>query len=886
MSGSATTLAELLVELTNTAPTLPLYRFLNDGELESDLLTAAELHKSAMAIARRLREHCETGDRVLLLAAPGLEFIRGFFGIQYAGLIATTSYPPHPRRVERTLHRMQAIVAGCQPKVALATKPLLGFAEQLGLPSIEIDAEELPENEDLSHIQVDSSTPAFLQFTSGSTRDPRGVILTHRNVLENLRFIKERFGHTSESVGVIWLPPYHDMGLIGGILEPLYAGFPVVLLNPMHALQRPMRWLNAIARYRATTSGGPNFMFDHCANIVTDSQKSELNLSSWQVAFCGAEPVRPGTWRRFSDAFAVCGFRKSAFFPCYGLAEATLMVTGGEQLTSPDTCVVESKALSGKVISTEYISCGFADRNHSLRIIDQEINEPVADGSVGEIWVAGESVSPGYWNDEASTEATFCSAAIEGNFEVKRWLRTGDLGFVQNGSLFVTGRCKDLIIVAGRNLYPQDLEAAIEECHPRLQPNGSCVFSMPGESQERLIVVAEMRPGVRRLEAEEHAEISAAIRRTLSTEFDVHYKELRLVKAGALPRTSSGKKRRSETLSMFESKRFQHEEVVLGDAEVSTRSRGIHQASPTAKRLQQRLALVMVVVPILGLFTAIVLSWGEGVQTIDLAWLIGLYIATVIGVEVGFHRHFSHRSFQASPFVRSMLCILGSMAAQGPLVFWVATHRRHHAFSDQAEDPHSPVPARSGVLAKLHGLYHSHVGWLFRSELTNPMQYGPDILRDPLTFKLNQYYPLWVLLGLALPALGCFAVTGTWMGLARGFLWGGLVRILLVHHATWSVNSICHSYGKREYETRDDSRNNAWLVMSSLGGSWHNNHHAFPNSAYTGIRNWQIDPSGWVIRALAITGLVWDVKTPALNSSLQVESLPLDKKSITTEHSS
>ena len=219
------------------------------------------------------------------------------------------------------------------------------------------------------------------------------------------------------------------------------------------------------------------------------------------------------------------------------------------------------------------------------------------------------------------------------------------------------------------------------------------------------------------------------------------------------------------------------------------------------------------------------------------------------------------------------------MAAQGPVVFWVATHRRHHAFSDQADDPHSPVPSSCGVAAKLRGLFHSHLGWLFRSELTNPMQYGPDILRDPLTFKLNQYYPLWVVLGLALPMLGSFAVTGTWIGLARGFLWGGLVRILLVHHATWSVNSICHAYGKREFETRDESRNNAWLVLSSMGGSWHNNHHAFPNSAYTGIRRWQIDPSGWIIRLLARVGLVWNVKTPAMHDRSQSTAIP-----ITTEH--
>ncbi len=871
MFGSATTISELLVQLADADPTLPLYRFLNDGELESELITPAELHQSALSIAQRLREHCKKGDRVLLLAAPGLDFIRGFFGIQYAGLIATTSYPPHPRRIDRTLKRMQGIVSSCQPTVALATTSLMGFADQLGLPSIDLNIAEACGGAGQSPVQVDSDSPTFLQFTSGSTREPRGVILTHRNVLENLRFIGERFGHTRESVGVIWLPPYHDMGLVGGILEPLYAGFPVVLLNPLHVLQRPMRWLAAITRYRGTTSGGPNFAFDHCTDLITDSQKSQLDLSSWQVAFCGAEPVRAVTWRRFSEAFSQCGFRKQAFFPCYGLAEATLMVTGGQHLTAPETRIVESMTANGRLISTEYISCGKPDANHQLRIVHLESSESLPEGVVGEIWVTGASVSPGYWNDEPWANATFTGPTKDG----LRWLRTGDLGFVQEGSLFVTGRCKELVIIAGRNLYPQDLEAAIEECHPRLQPNGTCVFSHTSDSQEHLIVVAEMRPGIRRLAAEVNSEIATAIRRKLSTEFDVHFKELWLVKTGSLPRTLSGKKRRGQTLSLFETNFFQHEDVALGDFEVKSPARGIHQASYAAKRLQQRLALVMVFVPILGLVAAIVVSWGQGIQTVDLAWLIGMYLATVIGVEVGFHRHFSHRSFQASPWVRSALCILGSMAAQGPLVFWVATHRRHHAFSDQPDDPHSPVPTSARLVDKVRGLFHSHLGWLFRSELTNPMQYGPDILRDPLTFKLNQYYPLWVIVGLALPALGSFYVTGTWIGMLRGFLWGGLVRVLLVHHATWSVNSICHSYGRRDYETRDESRNNAWLVLSSMGGSWHNNHHAFPNSAYTGIRRWQIDPSGWIIRLLARTGLAWEVKTPILQDKSRIAVSPI-----------
>jgi stearoyl-CoA desaturase (delta-9 desaturase) len=314
---------------------------------------------------------------------------------------------------------------------------------------------------------------------------------------------------------------------------------------------------------------------------------------------------------------------------------------------------------------------------------------------------------------------------------------------------------------------------------------------------------------------------------------------------------------------LYTAKQLQNEEICFAADGVSNRSQGIHQANVSAKKLQQRLALAMVITPVLGLMAAVWLAWGRGIHAIDLTWLIGLYIATVLGVEVGFHRLYSHRSFQTTPWIRSLLCILGSMAAQGPVLFWVATHRRHHAFSDQERDPHSPVPLTPGRWATIRGLWHAHLGWLFKSELTSPMEYAPDVLRDPLLFKLNQRYPWWVLLGLILPGVGSYLVTGTGIGFVQGFLWGGLVRILCVHHATWSVNSLCHVYGSRDFDTRDESRNNPWLVLSSLGGSWHNNHHAYPNAAFTGIRPWQIDPSGWVIRGLALLGLAWDIKTPS-----------------------
>jgi acyl-CoA synthetase (AMP-forming)/AMP-acid ligase II/fatty-acid desaturase len=860
MLGNVRTLSELLHERAQSFPDLPLYRYLEDNESPSGLLTAGQLLQDSLAIGNRLSEVCRPRDRVLLLAPPGLDFIRGFFGIQQAGLIGTTSPPPHPNRIEKKIERLQSIVESCEPKIAIVTSKFLPLAERLGLPWLNIETLESSDSKPMTVKFSDSSATAFLQYTSGSTSEPRGVMLSHGNLLDNLRFISKRFNHHRGSCGVIWLPPYHDMGLIGGILQPLFVGFPVILLNPLHVLQRPLRWLKAITEYSATTSGGPNFIFEHCVDSITDEEKQLLDLSSWEVAFCGAETIRPKTWRRFSDAFAGCGFRREAFFPCYGLAEASLMVTSSTAMSLPKSSIYRSPTEPATTSTMEYMSCGTSDPQHQVLIVDPETKRIQIDGTVGEIWVAGPSVAKGYWNAPESTVAVF-DARLEDSSE--SFLRTGDLGFVYADELYITGRSKELIIREGRNFYPQDLEVAIEESSSIFQPNGACIFSVPGETTERLIAVVEIYPRFRKLTSPQQKECATAARRALSERFELPYDELWLVKTGSIPRTSSGKKRRGLCRELYTTKKLQNEEICLAADGVSNRSQGIHQANISAQRLQQRLALAMVITPMLGLMVAVWLAWGRGIHAIDLTWLIGLYIATVLGVEVGFHRLFSHRSFQTTPWVRSVLCILGSMAAQGPVLFWVATHRRHHAFSDQERDPHSPVPLKPGRWATIQGLWHAHLGWLFRSELTSPIEYAPDVLRDPLLFKLNQRYPWWVLLGLIVPGLGSFLVTGTGIGFAQGVLWGGLVRILCVHHATWSVNSLCHVFGSRDFDTRDESRNNPWLVLTSLGGSWHNNHHAHPNAAFTGIRPWQIDPSGWVIRGLALLGLAWDIKTPA-----------------------
>jgi stearoyl-CoA desaturase (Delta-9 desaturase) len=285
-------------------------------------------------------------------------------------------------------------------------------------------------------------------------------------------------------------------------------------------------------------------------------------------------------------------------------------------------------------------------------------------------------------------------------------------------------------------------------------------------------------------------------------------------------------------------------------------------AGPASGRLQYRLAWATVITPVVGVLAAIVLAWGRGVGPVEVTILGIGYVLGVVGIEVGFHRHFSHRAFQAHPAVRAGLAILGSMAAQGPVLFWVATHRRHHAHSDRPGDPHTPHFQGEGFLALLKGLWHAHVGWLFQGDMTDLGLYARDLLGDRLVFRINQLYFLWLLLGLAVPAIVGGLITRSWSGCALGFVWGGLVRTFLVHHATWSVNSLCHVFGSRSFHTPDKSTNNGWLALSSLGGSWHNNHHGFQWTATNSFEWWQIDPSGWVIRGLQAVRLAWDVKIP------------------------
>ncbi|MES1243434.1 MAG: amino acid adenylation domain-containing protein [Acidobacteriota bacterium] len=546
ISFKAETLIDVLRRRATEQPGHPSYVFLGDGEVEESRAGFDDLDRRARGIGAALAEAGAAGERVLLLFPPGLEFISGFLGCLYGGALAVPAYPP---RSQRGLPRLQAIVDDARPRVVLTTAALLERTRALLGPSpalrgaVWLAADGLEARADeWREPAVDGSTIAFLQYTSGSTSTPKGVMVSHANLLHNEEMIRRAFAQSQESVIVGWLPLYHDMGLIGNVLQPLYLGASCVLMSPMAFLQQPVRWLDAISRYRATTSGGPSFAYELCARKVTAEQKARLDLSSWRLAFNGAEPVRAATLERFAREFAACGFRREAFYPCYGLAEATLFATGGEPGRLPVERVFDASGLEVGGARTaedgrELVGCGRAWMDQRVEVVDPETAGLCPPGRVGEVWIAGPSVARGYWGNAAATERDF-HARLAAEPEAGPFLRTGDLGFFHEGELFVTGRLKDLVILRGRNHYPQDLELTAELAHPALRPGCGAAFSVDLEGEERLVIVQELE---RRAGDGDASEVADAIREAVAGEHEVQVHEVVLIRAGTIPKTSSGK---------------------------------------------------------------------------------------------------------------------------------------------------------------------------------------------------------------------------------------------------------------------------------------------------------------------------------------------------------
>lgn len=547
------TLIDLLHLRARQQPDQRAYSFLADGEEEAATLTYHELDRQARSIAVLLKTLLPECRRALLVYPPGLEYIGAFFGCLYAGIAAIPLYPP---RVNRSISQFQTIMADAHATVALITAEYLHNMKRRPANEQSLETLQWLTTDDITPVKEDdwrrpeatSATLAFIQYTSGSASTPRGVMLSHSNLLHNLALIHRNFEIEPTSSGVSWLPPYHDMGLIGGILEPLYSGAPMTLMSPAAFLQRPFRWLEAISRTSATISGAPNFAYDLCIQKITQEQRSSLDLSHWDLAFVGAEPVRYETLKRFAETFASCGFRQEAFYPCYGLAEATLMVSGGLKAAAPVIRDIQGAALErGLAVdaSTEsesnrkLVGCGQASVDHKIVIVDPQSLTMCRPGQLGEIWISSPSIAQGYWNNPEETERTFRAYITdtgEGPF-----LRSGDMGFLKNGELFIVDRLKDLIIIRGHNHYPHDIELTIDRSHSLLPANCGAAFSVVIDGEERLVVVHEVD---RHYHPQNEGEITQSLRMAVAKHHALYVYAVVLLKPGSIPRTSSGKVRR------------------------------------------------------------------------------------------------------------------------------------------------------------------------------------------------------------------------------------------------------------------------------------------------------------------------------------------------------
>ncbi len=543
------TVVELLRWRAVISPEDLSYRFTRIGGSPDEALTYRQLDARARRVAARLQKMRAAGEPVLIALGPGLDYIVAFFGCLYAGAIAVPAYSLRPNRSDT---RLRAIVGDAQPKVVLtASGCVSGIERQFddlcpGLACLAMTDGELAESEDWEEPHLSRESIAYLQYTSGSTADPKGVMVTHGNLLHNTSLLNRCFGHSSRTHIVSWLPLHHDMGLVGAILQPLQGGFSATLMSPNAFLQRPFRWLEAITRYRATSSGAPTFAYELCVRSITEEQRATLDLSDWTVAGCGAEPIRADVLERFVEFFRPAGFRPGALFPCYGLAEATLIVTGAKKGALPVLKSFEASGLErhvgrecseGTITSDcrRLVGCGSALPDVEVKIVNPETHVPVGPGIVGEIWVSGPSVAAGYWNRPKDTWKAFNAFCAGG---IGPFLRTGDLGFLRDGELFVTGRRKELIIIHGRNFYPQDVEKTVQSCHPTLLQGTGAAFSIDDGLEERLVIVQELGRAYR---FEDPEPAIMAIRQAVWEEHDLEPYAIALVKTFGVPRTSSGK---------------------------------------------------------------------------------------------------------------------------------------------------------------------------------------------------------------------------------------------------------------------------------------------------------------------------------------------------------
>ena len=543
------TLAQALQQRAAQTPDRLALRFLGDDQSASQVLTYADLDLRARTFAAALQANAAVGDRAVLLLPSGPDYVAAFFACLYAGVIAVPAYPPESSRRHHQ-ERLLSILSDAEPRVLLTSSHLR--ESLLALPELTcadapallcVDSLEPSLAQGWQPVVLQADDIAFLQYTSGSTAMPKGVQVTHGNLVANELLIRRGFGIdlNPDDVIVSWLPLYHDMGLIGGLLQPIFSGVPCILMSPAYFLTRPLRWLEAISEYGGTISGGPDFAYRLCSERVSENALAGLDLSRWRVAYSGSEPIRQDTLDRFAEKFAPCGFNSASYFASYGLAEATLFVAGGQRGQGiPALNLNELELANNRIVPGDgcaVMSCGTQQPQHAVQIVDPHSFEPLADNRVGEVWACGPSIAHGYWRNPHASAQTF--VAHQG----ATWLRTGDLGFIHEGQLYITGRLKDLLIVRGHNLYPQDIEATIEREVEVVRKGRVAAFAVNVKGEEGIGIAAEISRSVQKIMPANA--LITAIRQAVAEACQQAPSVVVLLNPGALPKTSSGKLQRS-----------------------------------------------------------------------------------------------------------------------------------------------------------------------------------------------------------------------------------------------------------------------------------------------------------------------------------------------------
>lgn len=538
------TLVQSLQQRAAQTPDQVALRFLAESAEHSVVLSYRDLDQRARTIAAALQANAGLGERAVLLFPSGPDYVAAFFGCLYAGVIAVPAYPPESTRRHHQ-ERLLSIISDAEPRLLLTIASLSEGLAQIenAPPVLSVDTLEAQRADQWVEPDLKADDIAFLQYTSGSTALPKGVQVSHGNLVANEVLIRRGFGIdlNPDDVIVSWLPLYHDMGLIGGLLQPIFSGVPCVLMSPAYFLGRPLRWLEAISEYGGTISGGPDFAYRLCSERVSESALERLDLSRWRVAYSGSEPIRLDTLERFAEKFAACGFTPNNFFASYGLAEATLFVAGGTRGRGIPALRVDEQALAANRAEPgqgpAIMSCGTSQPDHAVLIADPHTLTELPDQCVGELWATGPSIAHGYWRNPEASAKTFVQHAG------RTWLRTGDLGFIRDGEVYITGRLKDLLIVRGHNLYPQDIEQTIEREVEGVRKGRVAAFAVNDQGLEGIGIAAEISRSVQKILPPEA--LIKAIRQAVAEACQQAPSVVVLLNPGALPKTSSGKVQRA-----------------------------------------------------------------------------------------------------------------------------------------------------------------------------------------------------------------------------------------------------------------------------------------------------------------------------------------------------